>query len=313
MGFEHQNLISVYLDLNKWVDLARAEAGLSEGEPFRSALQAALRSVADGRAIFPLSSAHLMEVAKIGDDARRAKLASLMVRLSQGWFLTATSSLLIPELRKSLAKEFDIPLIGPGSSTIFTRSIKSALIDPAHPSPGAEIDDSLLRLPGILEAYLATSRVPSHLIRNWRTFAQQHEAGRSLRWETSKTVRKRAYCVLVMDGLGTRFAQVLREFGLSLDDRERIGPDRCVRLLENIPFLDVEIGLHTERNEHRDRRIEPNDELDISFLSSAVPYCQVVVTEKFWTSLVKRLKLDTKYGSNVYSDLRDIVPHLQAA
>src|SRR6266850_7778248 len=100
MAFEHQNWISIYLDLNKWIDLARAEDGMPDGAPFRPVLETALTSVADGRAIFPLSSAHLMEVAKIGDDVRRAKLASLMVRLSQGWFLTAVSSLLIPELRK---------------------------------------------------------------------------------------------------------------------------------------------------------------------------------------------------------------------
>jgi hypothetical protein len=131
MALEQQNWTSIYLDLNKWVDLARAEDGLPEGKPFSPVLQAALISVAEGRVIFPLSNAHLMEVAKIGDDAPRAKLASLMVRLSQGWFLAATSSLVIPELRRSLAKEFDIPLIRAESSTIF---IPEHHVGPDRPS-----------------------------------------------------------------------------------------------------------------------------------------------------------------------------------
>jgi hypothetical protein len=54
----------VYLDLNKWIDLARAELGQEKGKRHRVALDEAERLVGEGRATFPLSFAHFMEAAK---------------------------------------------------------------------------------------------------------------------------------------------------------------------------------------------------------------------------------------------------------
>jgi hypothetical protein len=84
-------------------------------------------------------------------------------------------------------------------------------------------------------------------------------------------------------------------------------------LLESIPVLDVEINLHVERNEHKGRKIEPNDEIDIAFLSLAVPYCHIVVTERFWANLILRLKLDLKYGTIVANDLNEVLMGLAVA
>jgi hypothetical protein len=93
----------VYLDLNKWIDLARAEAGKDQ-EKYASVLRACEDRVSAGYAIFPLSSEHFMEVAKIADDSRRARLASLMARLSNGWLIASPSSLLTSELRREIAE-----------------------------------------------------------------------------------------------------------------------------------------------------------------------------------------------------------------
>ena len=79
-----------------------------------------------------------------------------------------------------------------------------------------------------------------------------------------------------------------------------------------MPVLDIEITLHVERNEHRDRKIGANDEIDIGFLSLAVPYCHAVVTEKFWTSLVRRHGLDQKCDTLVSSDMGEVLQTLYA-
>jgi hypothetical protein len=99
----------IYLDLNKWIDLARANSGHEEGKPYHAALRTAKRLVFSKLAIFPLSFAHFMEVAKIGDVTRRRNLASLMVELSQGWFLESSRSLLMTELRRAIAVRFGKP------------------------------------------------------------------------------------------------------------------------------------------------------------------------------------------------------------
>lgn len=69
---------SVYLDLNHWIALAKAEVGHPDGHRHRDALKA-LRA-AD--AIFPLSAAHYMEMAGIRDPRQRHDIASVMEKLS---------------------------------------------------------------------------------------------------------------------------------------------------------------------------------------------------------------------------------------
>ena len=301
----------IYLDLNKWVDLAHAETGGTKGKQFEAALDIANALAADGRAIFPLSSLHLMEVAKIGSDARRGVLAGLMVRLSQGWFIASASALIGKELRRAIACQFGKPITIAERSAL-TKNLKTALADPKLIDAAGGFDEQIFRNPAVLAAFIATARVGPEFIRNWRGFAEQHETGRALRWDTSRDVRKRAYCAQLTFGLQDRLGEAFSEFELDLSALETLGAEGCVSFLESVPVLDVEITLHVERNEHRDRKIDPNDEIDIGFLSIAVPYCHGVVTEKFWASLVTRHNLDRKYDTLVGSDVSDVLQTVDA-
>jgi hypothetical protein len=296
----------VYLDLNKWIDLAHAESGTARGKDYEPALKAAERLVSEGQAIFPLSSAHFFEVAKIGNDNQRRTLARLMVRLSLGNFLLPASALIGPELRRVIGVRFQRAVVDTPTLAL-TRSIQKSFVSEDELSTSEQFNDLMLDSPFVLEELLATARTSPKFLDRWKRFAEGHEEGRALRWDASKAVRKRAYCALVTMGIQDRLALALAEFNLTMGILETLGQNGCVALLEAVPFLDIEINLHVERNEHRDRPIAPNDEIDLGFLSMAVPYCHVVITEKFWTNLIHRLKLDQKYDTFVSSDLNDIL------
>ncbi len=301
----------MYLDLNQWIYLARAEAGADARKQYRLALQTARDLVSAGQAVFPLSAEHFMEVAKISDDTRRRKLAQLMVKLSQGWFLVSTSSLLLIELRKAIAQQFQRRSCTEGIVPV-SRSLGAAFGQPSWLGIQGKYDDMIFHSPGILEELLATARVSQEFVNRWNTIAENHEKGRQLRRDVPREIRKRAYCALVTHAIQDSLVCVLKEFRLRWNELENLGPERLVRLLESVPSLDVEINLFTERNEHRDRWIQPNDEIDIAFLSVAVPYCRAVATEKFWANLVRRTKLDEKYGTYVGHDLNEVLSHVRA-
>jgi hypothetical protein len=301
----------VYLDLNKWIDLAHAASGTKKGQQHEATLRTATELVREGVAIFPLSSAHFMEVAKIGSDSQRRTLAQLMVMLSQGWFLSSSSFLIHEELRRAIASQLNHQAAPGAPTSVLTRNIKEAIANPES-IDGDEIVTALLsQSPWMLEDLLATGRVGPSFLNNWRRFADEHEAGRALRSDLTKEMRKRAYCVVVTMGIQDRLGAALSEFGLTMAPvMDGLGPDGCIALLEAVPFLDVEINLHVERNEHHDRPIQPNDEIDLGFLSIAIPYCHAVVTEKFWTNLARRLRLDRKYKTHVCSDLAEALAML---
>ena len=59
-------MLRVYLDQNKWIDLARAAKGEAAGARFRDVLDLARASVATGIVSFPLDISRYMETAKRG-------------------------------------------------------------------------------------------------------------------------------------------------------------------------------------------------------------------------------------------------------
>jgi len=60
------------------------------------------------------------------------------------------------------------------------------------------------------------------------------------------------------------------------------------------------------RNEHWDRKIESNDATDIAFLNVAIPYCDVLVLEKYFHNLARNSKLDKKYNTRIIKSLSDL-------
>ena len=46
--------------------------------------------------------------------------------------------------------------------------------------------------------------------------------------------------------------------------------------------------------------------LNVAYLSKAIPYCDIVVTEKKWVSLAKHAKLDKLYDTILLSKVDDL-------
>lgn len=293
----------VYLDLNKWVEIAKWRTeGSQSGRP--EGFDTALRWATSGTVLFPLSSGHFFEIAKIGDDKRRRTLANTMADLSQGWFLVSPGNLIKRELRRAMARTFhktfsDIPPVP------ITRNISWVFARPDQVDLARE--DRLFQQPGFLREYLATARINRPFLESWDRIAQEHEWSRGIVRTGSRTLRKRAYCARLTMAIREVFESALVETGLTSTDMGKLGPDGAVQLLESVSFLDVEMFLHVERNEHRDRRIQANDEIDIGFLRMAVPYCDHVITEKFWSSLLLRNGFDEKYVTTIGSDLTGVL------
>jgi hypothetical protein len=71
------------------------------------------------------------------------------------------------------------------------------------------------------------------------------------------------------------------------------------------------IQFHYLKDVHRDWTI--NDLRDIEALSTAIPYCNVVVTDsKAWDVSVNRAHLDREFGTSIYRRLSDLATHLKA-
>jgi hypothetical protein len=75
-------------------------------------------------------------------------------------------------------------------------------------------------------------------------------------------------------------------------------------------YSDV-LRLRRLRQSNPQKAWEGNDLNDVAALSIAVPYCDVVVTERMWAGITTQGSVATRFNSTVISRLDDLVDLLE--
>lgn len=129
----------MYLDQNKWLDLARAATGHRLGARFVDALAAARAATATGTASFPIDIYRYLETGKRGDDRSRIDVADLMFELSQQHTMARSNPLLPAEIDQALNRRFGRPeqprqhqVFGVGLSHITAGAVTHPPFDPSN-------------------------------------------------------------------------------------------------------------------------------------------------------------------------------------
>ena len=135
----------------------------------------------------------------------------------------------------------------------------------------------------------------SRFLKGASEFSKKVEKARTFLRPYSVAVRKRAYAADLANTLDDEIRSSLAKNGRSYDEFLALGRSRLTAFFTDIPCLDVEIEIGSQRNGFWNRSVDPNDLIDLSFLSVAIPYCDFVVTEKFWVDLAIRANLHNKY------------------
>ena len=330
----------MYLDLNHWIGLAKASTGHRDGGRHVPALEACRAARAAGAAVFPLSGAHYMEMAKIKDPAQRRALAAVMEELSG--FATLMSRPVVMRLeiqavvdaRRGIGPDpyGTVPLLGHGFGPAFGRDgtlrVRNAdgtditgLLGDHEKKVLAEAD--LLAQRSILAGpeddqvgdLRASGWAPeSALAVTERRAAQERELA-GLLDEDPRLRRGR-----LRDVVAAREA-VIELFDMLDDDLGRRGAgvadvmsDRQAArdVVRAMPSSDVAVALKTQmhRNGQRAARWSANDVYDMDALALAVPYCDVVVTEKHAASALVLEGMPARYGTVLLTGLPGLVGHL---
>ncbi|MCG8557551.1 MAG: hypothetical protein MJD61_20025 [Proteobacteria bacterium] len=113
------------LDLNKWIDLARAHYGRPNGEDFAEALHAIRRSIAQQDLVVPIDGANALELMEVRNERRRRELARFMVELSGNHCVRHEQAVTILELARAIVTVF-------GGET-WTEAFRSQLVRRSAP------------------------------------------------------------------------------------------------------------------------------------------------------------------------------------
>lgn len=318
----------VYLDLNHWISLAKANAGHPGGQAFADALAACAEAVERGVAVFPISDTIYMEVSKIGPLRQRRDLREVIERVSR--YVVVTSRVVVAEHEVEALLD---RLVGPSPAPTNTMDyldwgvarafgmvggfrIRSSAtgeditdeVRSSHPLGAQEFDRRLAAAElglnrSVLEGPASEEVAESLRQDGWNPRAGHEVAERRAQQEREQVERfnadppyrrLRARDVVAAREVAIEINEIvwrgLHARGTDLE-HAFTDPDAAREALSTMPSFDLSVTLKTSYHQDPEHRWTANDIHDIDAVSSTIPYCDVVVTDKAVASHAERTEL----------------------
>ncbi len=311
--------VRVYLDQLHWVSLARAATDHPAGRNFKRILKAVGDAVDMGKASFPLSSHHYYENHKQRNVRRRHHMASVMAAISQYHTIASLRDVIPGELDDALQARFGRPQLT-RPVLAFGSGVEHAFGAPKSVLPIPDGLDPALKeriYAAIQFAVLGGDTtplgfVPSQLPSAFSLFDEYFRSSRqrlndlAVAGRIARSDVRREVAAGALHDIIDPLSEALRHADVTLEEFEALGESGWIEFLHDLPSRDVDLELLQLRHRNPQKAWDVNDLADVSALAIAVPYCDVVVTERLWADLVKRAKLDKKYNTVVLANLNDL-------
>lgn len=319
-------MVRVYLDQAKWVDLANAAQGRPEATRFDDALTVARAAVERGLASFPLSAAHYLETWNRADPRSRIGLASVMSEISRHHTIAGPPALVPAEVEAALHERFGRPL-APRSAQVFGYGASHAFDEPSLgldypffrslfglPAPDlrAMVEKALLGgPPANLETVGLGTRPLGDVAERYRQ-GEEDLAARIAAHGASHGERERTIAASELVDILEPFNAALGRARISVNEFTSLSPEEAEQFLLSMPSRGAVLRLRRLRHENPQHPWTPSDLNDVSYLSIAAVYCDILVTERQWVHLMKRAGLHELYGTRLLSDISDLPASLVA-
>lgn len=336
---------TVYLDMNHWIYLSKAAKWLPAGVQYRGALEACRAARTAGKAVFVLAAAHYQEMTKIESPRQRRDLADLMEELSGLTTLLSRQTLIRLEIEELLDHRLGpVPcvlprqdLLGIGVGHAFGTNVRFSLrntrdgsdateagrammgaeaFDEMMATINLEVERGLLRgpeddeIPDLVRYGYVGGTVEQ--VAQRRADQENEQAARHAGTPWARGV-KLTDVVLAREAavelLDTLLEALLRRghSGIGVLVSEKAD---ARGLIQSMPISSVAALLKAEQHRNPTRPWKSNDVFDIDALSLAVPYCDIVVTEKNRWHHLRTAKVDEQMNTVVLRRLDDLVPLL---
>lgn len=307
----------LFLDQNKWIDLARVHAGTTTSGPHLAVYQELQTAVNTGKLIVPLTASNILETSKRNDPKSRAHVTGVQALLSKGFVFRSRKARLLIEMRNALHLAFsETPKQPPMNWAVvpgFMQAFETFDTLVASPKEAAtsrlineDVDPKKLYIDYMMNQDDARRRV-AHI-----AFAQesdqllsQIEARRTIMEGSTMDLRWRAYAAkLFLDHQGF-VAHMLEVVGHTVDELKELGGEAIIKFVRDVPTLNVEAEL-AARLEVQTGPLEANDIQDMQSFCTAIPYASRLVAERGFSSLARQAKLDTRYGVTLSTKLSEL-------
>lgn len=331
-------MLRVYLDQNKWIDLAWAAKGDPRGDRYADVLAMARACVQAGTVSFPLDVGRYIETSKRRRVDSRHDVALTMAGLSRFHTIAPPRVLVPAEIDAALHARFGVPA-RPRTAPVFGRGIEHAvgggittagrlrLPEGVSVPPGQRAQAEafmqevlehglLLGAPPTLAASPGYQAIVGRMTQD-RQFADGQDILAAKLIETGMDKKTRLDLALHAYELGDLLdplTEALVRAGLDPQAFiESLLEGELIEFVRSLPTRAVAVDLYRDKHAQGQQTWEPNDLLDLVGLPVAAVHCDVVVTERQWASRMRRAKISQRHGTRVLNDLADLTDVLVEA
>lgn len=310
----------VYLDQNKWIDVARAFHGKARDTGLKAAFADIRKVSQQGEAVFPLSWVHYFETAKATDHERRKRLGTAMWEVSGGHTLASVRKMARFEAETALASRFprvtprDFRLVSKGYAHAFDTTFTYRIPDEYRGKLLAGINEEALE--EMIQVELEKASITGEGPGGIRMPSSSHNQFNERFKEHLKTLPQRAsslppekredflHSIALVD-IQEPVKEALGFHGLSFErDLLPLGPEELTALVQDMPSRRTKIHLHRQIIKNPALKPKDNDLEDWGGLGPATAHCDVVVCEKHFANLLRRDGF--RPNARVITDVRDL-------
>ncbi len=261
------------------------------------------------------------------DEPSRKRLAEFMTKVSKGWSILPATRIIEAEIESACLKilggqGYDLGNFAIKKNLSHMFGTKGQIVDRAPQRPvSQELKDSLLQRVNSVEALLFLMNLGpddaflKERLAEARIYVEETER---IRLSDSRIVdkelrHKATLAKYLIQEIFPKTISFLLEIGF--DPKAfaiEIMADEAstIKFLQSIPTAYCIFELDFCRNMQLTRKIQPNDMNDIMSLSIALPYSDVVVTERMWHSVIVDKKLDQLRPTKVLASVEEMTPIL---
>ncbi|MFC7279597.1 hypothetical protein ACFQS1_37015 [Paractinoplanes rhizophilus] len=315
----------VYLDQNHWIDMARFSIGSTTlSDERRRTCRRITELAMHEQILLPISSAHLVEIAKKA-DRQRTEVAQVMMKLSKGWQMRSPLYVQRSELERMFGGAPECL----GKGEVFTLEPGALFSDAprpgTEPSPAA-VDDLPADLQGlvqrlswtaaIVDTFVDTERLMSddglRKARQWAT--SFHDLALHVRGNPKARRQLRQITgVRFLSDIQTDLAGVALAAGLTTEEFRDWCQDQAENDIAAAPMLGRFRELLHLRVSNADDKWAANDLNDTLYLCCAGAYADIVVGERKMTSYLQRASSKVTKGATLFRHLEDALPAIEYA
>lgn len=302
MGKYMPKIKVIYLDQNHWINIAKEYYNPSTKVSDQKISHLILNSSNNKKAIFPLSIVHLNETLSRINYQSRVKLVKFMIKVSKGYTIYPSySPLFDPEVLQVALKKFGTPIEN------FAKII---------------IAKGILNMLGVKGDSFNTDKVVSQILTN-KLFANKNLSIRKMQSDYVEEMNKNRLELMKNTDKKSRLDKILYDFyvgeivsrfkklyfklpshkqneitELFQEVNNKRDTEDIMKFLENMPALYCVFNMTYQRDILRPVKI--NDINDIQALSIAIPYCDIVVTDREMASFAYRAELGKKFDTTIF-------------